>query len=169
MACGSLIRTASIVVPAVLCLVPRPGLARTGDPTAVLTEMAQQPLRYGGEMSGKAPGRLLVAISRPDADGKIRGRAMLLTSDRRLIATGAVTGRWQPEAVPGGHACGIKVALGSQSFSLNGVCSATTLSGEVTSSVAAAGWLTRQIVWWPRRETTGWSWMTQTTFTNETR
>ena len=138
--------------------------AFAADPNALMRRMSSQPWRYGGKLCCARPGILLMALDLPGPDGRIRGEAMSLTPDRHLIATASVTGQWQPQAVPGGHACTLRMAWPTREMVLRGVCSATTLSGRISLRTPPDGWLDGVIHWWGDEQESGEAWMTEATF-----
>ena len=165
MARRSLTRIATCLPQATLLLaVLAQSAAFAADPNALMRRMSAQPWRYGGRLCCARPGILLMAFDLPDPDGSLRGEAMLLTPDRHLIATATVTGQWQLGTVPGGHACTLRMALPQREMVISGVCSATTLSGRVSSHALPGGWLDSVVHWWGDEQDSGQAWMTQAAF-----
>jgi hypothetical protein len=138
--------------------------AHGADPDALLRSMEAKPLRYGGIMRGPLDGRLLLALDAPAPDGSLQGSAMLLTDDRRLIDTGAVSGTWTAARVPGGHDCTLRLSLTGRTVALHGLCATGMLSGEILDRRQGADWLTRQIFWWDEASAGGRYWLTEAAF-----
>lgn len=140
------------------------GAAWADDPGVRLREMGLQPLLYGGVFDGASRNRLLLALDQPSEQGEVRGEAMLLTPDRQPIEAGAVSGTWKADPVPGGHDCMLRIAFGARKFTLDGVCSAATISGRIQTEPTGASWLIRQIIWWRNPSDTGRGWLTRPGF-----
>ena len=139
--------------------------ARAADADSMVRRMAAQPLRYGGILRGSIEGHLLIGLDAPDSDGALHGEAVLLGADRRLIEAGTVSGRVQPERVPGGHDCTVDLTFDDRVTTLRGVCSDATVSGELLDrSTARPGWLARQIFWWDDADPRGRAWLTEAAF-----
>lgn len=148
------------------------------DPAAAMRRIAAMPYRYGGALQGTIPGRpspvdqpplhLSVGLAGPSPDGRLRGEAILFTADRRLVATGPVSGRitGSPAAGPtaGTGDCTLRLALPGQDVTLSGLCTADTLSGEIVSRPRRPDLLTRLVSWWGDRQTAGRYWLTPASF-----
>ena len=157
------------VVAAALTVVGLSGLpgaaAHAADPEALVRRMAAQPLRYGGILRGPVDGHVLIGLDAPGSDGALHGEAVLLGADRRLIEAGTVSGRVQPQSVPGGHDCTVDLAFDDRVTTLRGICSDAAVSGELLDrSTALPGWLARQIFWWDHSDSRGRAWLTEAAF-----
>ena len=138
------------------------------DPVAAMREIAAEPYRYGGSLqdmvtgSGAAvdqpPVHVSIGLAAPDAQGRVRGQAILFDQRRRLVAQGPILG-----SVAGG-ACELRLWLPAAGVTLSGVCTATTLSGEIVSRPHPAGLLTRLVSWWGDGAVAGRFWLTPASF-----
>ncbi len=138
--------------------------AQADDPGAQMQRMGLHPLLYGGVFDGGTGNRLVLALDQPSGQGKLHGQAMLLSANRQPIEAGAVEGTWKPDPVPGGHDCTLHIALGARKFTLDGVCSATVVSGRIQTEPTGASWLIQQIIWWGNPSNTGRGWLTREGF-----
>lgn len=144
------------------------------DPAAAMLRIAAMPYRYGGALQGTIPGRLSpvdqpplhlsIGLGGPSPDGRLRGEAILFTADRRLVATGPVSGRIAGGPTAGTGDCTLRLALPGQDVTLSGLCTADTLSGEIVSRPHRPDLLTRLVSWWGDRRTAGRYWLTPASF-----
>ncbi len=138
------------------------------DPAALMLRIAAEPYRYGGSLQGTVPGvaeavgqppvHLSIGLAAPDAQGVLRGDAILFDRQRRLVASGPVVGRLA------GGACSLRLSLPAGEVTLSGVCTDTALSGEIVSRPRRAGLLTRLVSWWDNDAVSGPYWLTQASF-----
>ena len=164
MAFRPLMRVASPWIMAAAFCLCRPHEAGASDPDATLRWMASQPFRYGGEVSGGLSGHMVLAFGRPDAHGRVSGKAMMLQPDRHLVGTGMVDGRCKALSTSTGQACTLTIKLPRQTLAMDATCSADTLSGDFTSQDESENWLARQVFWWTIRQLGGQAWMTKAAF-----
>ena len=150
-----------------------PALAAS-DPTTVMREIAAEPFRYDGALQGTVPGRratvdqppihISVGLSAPDAQGGLQGEAILFDQQRRLVASGRVSGKIAGGSTAGTAACTLHLSLPSEEVTLSGVCTASTLSGEVVSQPHPADLLARLVSWWGDDAVAGRYWLTPGSF-----
>jgi len=113
-------------------------------PQQTVDQLVQEPLRYDGTATGasafghtlwednRAPSRILIGLHprAPDDTTHLSGEFIALDPQNRPVASGPITGSLE---TPGGMnqsatACHLKAQLHSE-LDLDGVCSATVLSG----------------------------------------
>ena len=144
-----------------------PSLAAT-DPATLMRRIAAEPYRYGGSLQGTVPGvagaagqppiHLSIGLAAPDAQGVLRGDAILFDRQRRLVASGPVVGRLA------GGACSLRLSLPAGEVTLSGICTGATLSGEIVSRPRRLDLLTRLVSWWGDEAVSGRYWLTPASF-----
>lgn len=163
---------------AMLATWPLAALAQPVDPAALMRSIASRPFRYGGALQGTVPGletaiaqppiHLSIGLDAPSAAGALTGDAILFTADRRLVASGAVSGQLDPGPTAGTRRCTLHLALPlprpDHDVTLSGICTADTLSGEIVTHGARAGLLTRLVSWWGDSDVSGRYWLTPASF-----
>lgn len=146
-----------------------PALA-VSDPATVMREIASEPYRYDGVLQGTVPERrfavdqppihLSVGLAAPDARGRLQGEAILFDQHRRLVASAHVSGQIAGGPTAGTAACALHLSLPSEELTLSGVCTASTLSGEIVSQPRSADLLARIVSWWGDDAVAGRYWLT---------
>nr|WP_298798210.1 hypothetical protein [uncultured Acetobacter sp.] len=98
---------------------------------ATFNRLSTEPLRYGG-LSSVHGRRILVGLHQTGPD-TVAGEMMRLDSAMRPVDAGPVTGTLTPPTSNRLSACHLKVTLSDRDIILDGPCSATLLSGSMTS------------------------------------
>ena len=162
-------RGAAVLISTLLLLrMAGPVLAAAPDPAVVMREIAAEPYRYGGSLQGMVPGSTAVAdqapihvsigLAAPDAQGRVRGQAILFDQKRRLVALGPISGSAT------GDACELRLSLPAAEVTMSGVCTTATLSGEIVSRPHPEALLTRLVSWWGDAAVMGPYWLTPASF-----
>lgn len=98
---------------------------------ALFNQLSAEPLRYGGLASAHNR-RILIGLHQTGA-GTVAGEMMRLDSAMRPLDAGPVTGTLTaPGSAQLSH-CHLKVTLSDRDITLDGPCSATLLSGALTT------------------------------------
>ncbi|MCQ8278437.1 hypothetical protein NFI95_08220 [Acetobacteraceae bacterium KSS8] len=158
------------------------------DPAGLMRAIAAEPLRYGGDLEGGLldlpevggrPVHIAMGLDAPAPDGAVRGRAILFDDARRMIAEGTIDGVIRPSETPSARSCGLKLTVdgvalpgGAPSPMLRpagtvlmvGMCTGTTLAGEMRSAPPRPELLGRLIHWWGENDATGRFWLTEASF-----
>lgn len=107
-----------------------PAISQAGY-QAIFNQLSAEPLRYGG-LSSAHTRRILVGLHQT-GPGTVAGEMMRLDSAMRPVDAGPVSGTLTPTTSAQLSHCHLKVTLSDRDILLDGPCSATLLSGALTS------------------------------------
>lgn len=97
-------------------------------------------------------GRLAMSLSE-DSRGELAGEALLMTSDRRVLAVASVSGR------ASGTDCRLQFPLGDRIEVVSGICSSNIISGRLVSSPRRIELFDRLVFWWDDHDVVGEAWL----------
>lgn len=118
-----------------------------------VAEFYRDAWRFEGSISGSpVQGRLAMSLSE-DARGDLAGEALLMTTDRRVLAVTTVSGRAD------GTDCRLQFPLGDRIEVVSGTCSPNVVAGRLVSSPRRIDLFDRLAFWWDDRDIIGEAWL----------
>ncbi len=166
---------AGLAAAALLAWAPGVGRAADGPDAAMAARygLVSAPLHYAGVLAGgevqrpdlwgstpgvpasPGPQRLLrVGLYPADAEGRVRGSAVLLDERGAVLAAGPVEGTQHDQS------CRLRLSLGAETVMLDGSCSLSQLSGTLTRRDVRKGVnLARLLLWKAGERSLGEAWL----------